>query len=47
MESQEAPKVVDVENLQPIIKREEPTETPICGCRGQMSAKFLRSIMDK
>ncbi len=44
MESQEAPKEVNVEDLIPIMK-EEPTETPVCGCRGQMSAEALLSLM--
>ncbi len=45
MESQEAPKIVDIENLIPVVKDEKPTETPMCGCRGQMSATWLKSIM--
>ncbi len=46
MESQEAPKVVDVENMIPCV-REEPTEIKTCGCRGQMPAQTLKALMKK
>ncbi len=46
MESQAAPKIIDVENLVPIVKDEKPTENPVCGCRGQLPADLLRSLME-
>ncbi len=40
------PKEVNVENLIPVVKN-EPTETPVCGCRGQVPASYLLSLIKK